>query len=401
MKQKVVIIGHGWLSRLSLIRSVAEAGCEVTVVVMTLPFSPHRLPKKPIDCFSKYVSKYYHCVRKDKESLISLLIDKCSDPMQKVILIPDGDDVVSNIDNHKDQLKKFFVFPYIADDPSSVDYWMDKSNQKKIAKDIGLNVADDTVIEVEDGQYTIPEDIHYPCFPKPLATQNGGKGGMKCCNNQKELEGAIGFLVNNRSRDIKVMVEEFKHIDTEYAVLGFSDGQNVVIPGIIQFLAASKAHTGIALQGKVRPVDGFETVVEQFRQLVAKIGFVGLFDIDFYKSEGTIYFCEMNLRYGGSGDAITKMGVNLPSMLVKHFSGESVAGMKKAIDEEAVFVNDRMDFDDLNSGFIGFSEYRNYIKSSQIRFISDADDSCPEKAFKKEFRKRIPINLVKRAVRKR
>ena len=31
MKQKVVIIGHSFSSRLSLIRSVAQMGCEVTV----------------------------------------------------------------------------------------------------------------------------------------------------------------------------------------------------------------------------------------------------------------------------------------------------------------------------------------------------------------------------------
>jgi hypothetical protein len=35
MKPKVVIIGHGYLSRLSLVRSVAEIGCDVTVIVIT------------------------------------------------------------------------------------------------------------------------------------------------------------------------------------------------------------------------------------------------------------------------------------------------------------------------------------------------------------------------------
>ena len=398
MKKKVVIVGHGWLSRLSLIRSVAEAGCEVTVVVMTMPFTHGQNPHKPIDCYSKYVSKYYYCVRKDKDALISLLIDKCSDPMQKVVLIPDGDDVVSNIDNHKDQLKHHFIFPYISKEPSSIDYWMDKSNQKKLAKAIGLNVACDSIVEVKDGQYAIPEDIHYPCFPKPAATRVGGKGGMRRCSSRKELESAIDFLVNRRSRDIKVMIEDYKQIDTEYAVLGFSDGRDVVIPGIIQFLAASKAHTGIALQGKVLPVAGFETVVEQFRQLILEIGFVGLFDIDFYKSEDTLYFCELNMRYGGSGYALKKMGVNLPVMLVKCFSGESVADMKKAISDEVIYVNDRMCFDDLNSGFITFSDYHNYIKSSQIRFISDEEDGLPEKAYNKEFRKRILVNLAKRLI---
>ena len=42
MTPKVVIIGHGYLSRLSLVRSVAEIGCEVLVIpdgddVVTIP----------------------------------------------------------------------------------------------------------------------------------------------------------------------------------------------------------------------------------------------------------------------------------------------------------------------------------------------------------------------------
>ena len=36
MKQHVVIIGHGFTSRLALIRSLAELGCEITVVVTVL-----------------------------------------------------------------------------------------------------------------------------------------------------------------------------------------------------------------------------------------------------------------------------------------------------------------------------------------------------------------------------
>ena len=35
MQQKVVIIGHSYSSRLSLIRSVAKIGCEVSVIVLT------------------------------------------------------------------------------------------------------------------------------------------------------------------------------------------------------------------------------------------------------------------------------------------------------------------------------------------------------------------------------
>ena len=176
MTQKVVIIGHGYLSRLSLVRSVAEIGCDVTLIVMTSQFEGKQPSQKPIDCYSKYVSHYYFCLRKDKDALVSLLLDKCADPLQKVILIPDGDDVVATIDNNKDRLKEHFLFPHVAKEPSSMEYWMEKTHQKQLAKEIGLNVTNATIVEIKDGQYTIPSDLQYPVFPKPLATMNGGKG---------------------------------------------------------------------------------------------------------------------------------------------------------------------------------------------------------------------------------
>lgn len=397
MSPKVVIIGHGYTSRLSLIRSVAEIGCEVTVVVMTQGNNT----SKPIDCYSKYVSHYYFCARKQgRETLIPLLLEKCTDPKQKVILIPDGDDVVATIDNNKDLLKEHFLFPHIIKEPSSMEYWMEKTHQKQLAKEIGLKVTNATVVEIKDGQYSIPSEIAYPCFPKPLATMNGGKGGMRRCDNKEELSEAFEYIINYRSRDVKVLVEDYKKIDTEYALLGFSDGKEVIIPGVLQFLKVSKKNMGIALQGKVISVMGFEALLEKFKQLVLAIGFVGVFDVDFFRSEGEFYFCELNLRYGGSGYAITKMGVNLPAMMVKHFYNESIEAMNKTFTGEAVYVNERMCMDDWNYGYLSYKEYRKYLKTADIRFIPDAEDTLPEKMYNRLIIKRLPINTLKRIIGK-
>lgn len=187
MNPKVVIIGHSYSSRLSLIRAVSQIGCEITVVVMAQPKDKKSTPVKPIDCYSKYVSRFYYCVRRERDSLVPLLLEKCVDPNQKVVLIPDGDDVVAAIDNNKDRLKEHFLFPHIAKEPSSMEYWMEKTHQKQLAKEIGLNVTNATIVEIKDGQYTIPSDLQYPVFPKPLATMNEGKVDMKGCNNPKEL----------------------------------------------------------------------------------------------------------------------------------------------------------------------------------------------------------------------
>lgn len=385
MNRKVIVIGHGFTSRLSVIRSVAAFGCDVTVIVMTGYKRDGKTldTKKPIDCYSKYVSQIYYCKRNDGEGLVRLLLDKCVDENQKPILIPDTDHTAATIDMNQEKLKDYFLFPHINHQAGAVVHWMDKVNQKELAQQLGLNVASATVIDIVNGKYEIPDGINYPCYSKPLSTFVAGKGGMRRCDNAKELASALDFVIHHRTPNAKVLVEDYKEIETEYATLGFSDGTNVVIPGVLQILTVSKQNRGIARQGKVMPVDGFETEIEKFKKLVAAIGFVGIFDIDFYKSDGVIYFCELNLRFGGSGYAFTKMGVNLPAMLVRHLCGESVEDMNQAITGTAIYANERMCMEDFIHGYLTKEEYVKCM-SVEICFVQDDIDSAPQKKYAKE-----------------
>ena len=390
MAQKVVIIGHSFSSRLSIIRSVAQIGCEITVIVMTGFKRDGKTinDKKPIDCYSKYVSNVYYCLRTAKETLIQILLNHCADSQQKVVLIPDSDDTVVAIDNNRERLKDFFLFPHIIPQSGNLEYWMDKTHQKELAREVGLNTADLLqVIEIIDGRYDIPSGLTYPCFSKPLATMNGGKGGMRCCNDEEELADALDYIIiQYKIKDVKVLIEDYKEIEQEYALLGFSNGKEVVIPAILRFLFVSKHNKGIACQGVVMPIDGFEELVDRFKQLILRIGFVGVFDIDFYESEGEFYFCEANLRFGGSGYAITKMGVNLPAMMVKYLTGEPIEEMNKYISGTAIYANERMCMDDWSYGYISKKEYHRILDGSDIRFIPDDNDPLPEQAYQKKIR---------------
>lgn len=401
MRQKVVIIGHSFSSRLSIIRSVAQIRCEITVIVMTSFKRGGKTlhHKKTIDCYSKYVSHVYYCHRKDKEELIRILLEHCTDSQQKVVLFPDSDDTVAAIGNYQYRLSDHFCFPHICNGSGSIAFWMDKIHQKEAARSVGLNVADGIVISIKDGEYVIPDGVVYPCYTKPLATMNGGKGGMHRCDNETELKNALNEYITTRTRTGNILVEEYKEIDTEYALLGFSDGKEVVIPGMMQLLVISKKNKGIALQGKVMPVDGFEEVIDKFKQFVLSIGFVGVFDIDFYKSDNLIYFCEMNLRFGGSGYAVTKMGCNLPAMMVEYFTGGNTDTWKKNITGEAIYTNERMCLDDWANGYITLDEYKRHMKSADIRFIQDNDDPQPQKAYQRTFFSRRLSMLVKKILK--
>lgn len=387
MKQKVVVIGHGYTSRLGVIRALGRAGYEVIVVVIlssaTLP--KDFKPKKPIDCYSKYVSQVYYCPH-DRDALVDLLLKQCAVVGQKVVVFPDSDFSAAAIDLNQERLRENFLFPHINHEPGAVVSWMDKLRQKECAKALGMNVADGWIIEVKEGNYSIPVQIKYPCFPKPLATLTGGKGGLKKCEDEDDLRDVISILVK-RMTNITILVEEYKVIESEHALMGVSDGNNVIIPGIIHTQAlACGGHFGVAKQAVIKPIKGYEDLVEKFKLFVRKTGYVGVFDIDFYKSEGKYFFCEMNLRYGGSGYAYTKMGVNLPVMFVKSIVGESIDEMNKDILDECIFVNERMCIDDWYHGYITTYQLNEMLQSSDISFVKDDDDPMPYTALKNEMR---------------
>lgn len=404
MKQKVVVIGHGYTSRLGVIRALGREGYEVIVVAITVYKRDGKTlnKNKPIDCYSKYVSRVLYC-SSESEELVQLLLSECVDTQQKVVIIPDSDFSAAAIDTNQERLKDYFLFPHINHQVGAVEKWMDKVKQKQTAKIIGLEVADAWVITVKNGEYDIPNSIRFPCFPKPVLSYVGGKIGLRKCSDEQQLRQAISQLIR-QTPNIIVLVEEYKQIDKEFALMGFTDGVNVIIPGIIQTtLLASGGHFGVAEQGLITPITGFEELVEMFREYVLQTKFVGIFDIDFFKSNGKYYFCEMNFRYGGSGYAYTAMGVNLPKMLVRSLIGESIENMQQIITKQAVFVNERMCKDDWAANYISTRKLIHFLRHTDISFVVDEEDKEPQKQFYKSlFDIKLNIKrIAKRLLRKR
>ena len=276
---------------------------------------------------------------------------------------------------------------------------MNKINQKELAREVGLKVASGVVVDVSYNKYSFPDHVQYPCFTKALATVSGGKQFLRKCDNADELKRVLDKVAMRF--DTQVLVEEYKCILKEYAVVGFSNGQEVVIPGVIEFVENCKSHFGIAREGKVIPLSGFETIVMLFKSFIQRIGFSGLFDIDFYESDGELYFSELNLRFGGSGYAVTKMGVNLPVMLVNHLLGkDDTDSYSLVVQDSSSFINERMCLDDYVAGYLNEKELWSIINASPIKFIYDEIDTAPFEKFKHYCRCQR-FNRIRRTLKKR
>ena len=375
MKQKVVIIGYSYASRLCIARALGELGYEISLIALNV------IKSKPVDYYSKYVKHFYTTQGDIEENLINILLEKCKDEKQKVILIPVNDFSASILDKNLNILEKHFLFQHIHHRQGAIGEWMNKDKQKKLAQQVGLNVANSIEIKIVNRSYELPNYVHYPCFTKTKAFISGYKYTLHRCDNEKQLCIVLDDLCQ-RFENLTLMVEDYKNIEKEYSVVGFSDGKEVVIPGVIEILAMAKGMcSGIALRGKIMPCSGFENIIKSFEQFIKEIGFVGMFDIDFYYSDGLFYFGELNLRIGGSGFAIIKKGVNLPEMYIRTLLGKSIDGMKRKITDSSTYTNERICTENWFEGHLTNHQFFSLIKSSDISAVKSKHDRIPEFIF--------------------
>lgn len=387
-KPVIIVIGRNYTSRLGMIRAVGMAGYDV-IVIQTNGVSPN----KGIDSYSKYVRQHFFAREPDRGLLMDVLRQIAENEGPGNIIIPVDDYASSVIDDNLLELKDLFLFPNVDMAQGMVNHFMDKSVQKEMARSCGLNVAGGWTVVVKNGKFEIPDSIVYPCFPKPLVSFTGNKTCMVPCGSKNELFKVLESFSSNFP-DCDILIEEFKRVDKEYATLGYSDGKSVVLPGMIQVLKdGSGHHKGVTLLGRLLPPAGFSAFFEQLKAFILNLHFVGLFDIDSYESSGQLFFNELNLRFGASGYAVTSKGVNLPEMLIDTLIGNDTS-LSTSISDESLFVNEKVAYEDLISGYISRKRYNHFMSDDFIHFIKNDEDPEPFVRFSRNQRYGIKSRVL-------
>ena len=113
------------------------------------------------------------------------------------------------------------------------------------------------------------------------------------------------------------------------------------------------------------------------------------------KVEESSFFCELNLRFGGSGYAMTKMRVNLPAMFVYAITNQSFEDVATEIHQECEFLNERLCVEDWYRDFLSTNEFKALLNSQCNTFIHDLNDTKPMKMLNREIR----IKRIKRILK--
>lgn len=385
----VIIVGQGYMQILAAARSVGRFGYTAHVVRIIGNQSYRHIPHKlSVDGSSEYVTNYDYVMR-DPAALSELLIVKYAGYKEKPVLIPVGDFAAFAIDESKEQLQEHFFLPYAAN--GSLNYFMDKLVQNRMAEDVGIPVLPSVPVEdfLSKSNYpeAIPketaEGIRYPVFLKPRVSHLGKKSLLARCESIEDVKRV--FARAAKQPKAQLTVEPFAEIEQEYAVVGVSDGQTVIMPSLIVFeLTTHGDYSGVCISGYLENLSDYPELQEQLTNLIRSIGFVGLFDIDLFRSNGTIYFGEINLRMGASTYALMAADVNLPALFVRSITGVEPldSAMLDDFDTNRVrFYNPRHAFQDHANKGLSDEDYRKLLGSNRFEFLSDPDDATPKSRF--------------------
>ena len=384
---RVLVAGRNWCSNLTMAKSVSEGGYEAEVlrIVQAKPGDNNLLKWLKPEMRSKHVKAFYF--RNSRRNRLRIVdeLKKLADPDRKMLLIPADDLIAYTIDEFYDELEPYYLMPNIGGKGGEVVRLMNKDVQKKLAAEAGLPVVKGCVVTSKDKEIKIPDSVSYPCFIKPNISRNSSKSSMARCNNEEELR---AILEERLDKGFEILIEDCVEIKRELSYLGLSTPDGVVCPGYFEAVEEGEGtHRGVAMLGRLIPAEEAEPLMSEVVKFIKSLDYTGLFDVDLIETtDGTIYFVELNMRYGASGYALTKGGVNLPAMLADYMlKGIPIDKECKVNNAGQTFASEKVLIDEYREGLIDLEDVRRIMKKADIHFIMDADDPAPYRHIRRHY----------------
>lgn len=395
-KPLIVVLSRNYSTGLCVIRSLGSVGYTVDLIAS----AKKKDASKVVSC-CKYVRNSVEIVSNKvngngEKQLIEALLSYAGSCKEKPILLPTDDYTTSVMDLHRNVLDDIFVMPKIVGGgQGSLKHYMDKSVQGEFARSVGLLTPKEWVISLREESVSIPENMVYPCFCKPLESSLGYKQEMARCDNKQKLEEHLYKLKHSFSNR-SVLVQEYLEIDEEIDLEGVCLDQKIILPGIIWKRIVAKYDRGVPLAGQTFPTNVLGDFEQKIKAFLQKFHYFGMFDLGLNIVGNEIYFNELNMRSGGTNYVYFKSGVNLPEIFVKESLGISHHQREENFREFGLtYLYEDVAWDDYLHDYLDKAELDDCMKNADITFMNDETDPEPFIVFMENAKKREAAKLRK------
>ncbi|MEW6721215.1 MAG: carbamoyl-phosphate synthase large subunit [Thermodesulfobacteriota bacterium] len=225
----------------------------------------------------------------------------------------------------------------------SIDRAEDRERFAEMLNKLGLKQPPNGIARSMEEGIGIAARIGYPVLLRPSYVLGGR--AMEIVHNEEGVRKYLSeAVVASESRP--VLVDRFLEDAIEIDVDAISDGESVVIGGIMEHIEEAGVHSGdSACYLPPRSIPP-ETLAEISRQTIAmarELAVVGLMNVQFAIQKGEIYILEVNPRASRTVPFVSKaIGVPLAKLAAKVMTGRKLAdlGLTKQIVPEHVSVKE-------------------------------------------------------------
>ncbi|MDP1535295.1 MAG: carbamoyl-phosphate synthase large subunit, partial [Rubrivivax sp.] len=131
--------------------------------------------------------------------------------------------------------------PIIGTSPDMIDAAEDRERFQKLLQDLGLRQPPNRTARTEPDAIRLAAEIGYPLVVRPSYVLGGR--AMEIVHEQKDLERYMRDAIKV-SNDSPVLLDRFLNDATEVDVDALSDGQQVIIGGIMEHIEQAGVHSG-------------------------------------------------------------------------------------------------------------------------------------------------------------
>ena len=216
--------------------------------------------------------------------------------------------------------------PIIGTSPDSIDLAEDRERFQKLVDSLGLRQPPNGTARNHEEALRMATEVGFPLVVRPSYVLGGR--AMEIVHGEDDLaaymDAAIGV-----SNDSPVLLDRFLDLAIEVDVDCISDGERVLIGGVMEHIEQAGVHSGDS-GCSLPPFSLSSAIQEQLHEQVVKLAgglnVVGLMNTQFAIQGDAVYLLEVNPRASRTVPFVSKaIGIPLAKIAARVMVGESLA----------------------------------------------------------------------------